>query len=112
MRYAERDRVSHVRVLEQRLIDLARGDGLPAPVDHFPDPSGEEQVSVVIKPPKVAGAEPAINECRAVRRIILIAAEQAASPDGNFTLFVDCQPLTVGSEDRDADSPGSRPNGA
>ena len=53
---------THVRVREQRLVDLAGRDLLAAAVDDLLQPAGDRQVAVVVEAALVAGAEPPVEE--------------------------------------------------
>ncbi len=60
MRNPEGDGLGHRRMRQEDLVDFARGDLLPAAVDHLFEAPGEEQVAVVIQESEITGPEPAV----------------------------------------------------
>src|SRR5687768_8935982 len=57
--------VEHRGVLQEHLVDLARGDVLPALDDELLDAAGDEEEAVGVAHAHVAAAEPAAGEKRA-----------------------------------------------
>jgi hypothetical protein len=82
MRCCESDRLRYRRMPQQRVLDLARRDLLTAAVDQLPESTRQVDVTVVVDAPLVAGAEPAVRECRCVAvRIRLVARGHGVAAD-------------------------------
>ena len=62
VRHAEGDRLGHLGMREQHLVDLARRDLLAAAIDHLLQASGQREIAVLVEDALIAGPEPAIDE--------------------------------------------------
>src|SRR5712675_528665 len=56
-------RLSHCRMSEQRLINLARRNLLPTAIDQFFEAANERQITIRIQIALVARAEPGLSGC-------------------------------------------------
>ena len=103
MRHRERGGRHHIRVCEERLLDLARRDLLAAPVDDLLGPAGEREVSVVVEMAEVSGAEPPVGrERREVDlRIGEVRARDVRSAHHDLAHRTGREDLVVGTEHRD-----------
>ena len=83
IRDGERRGIRDRRMSTQDLIDLGWSDLLAAAVDHLAQPSGDEQIALVVEVAEVPGAVPPAGEERRRGRlwIVQIAREDAGSPD-------------------------------
>ena len=61
VRDANRRRLQHSGVREQRLINLARGDVFAALDDELLDAAGDEVKAIAVTVPQIAGAQPAVG---------------------------------------------------
>ena len=92
---------------EQDLVDLDRRDLLAAAVDLLLQPTGEEEVALVVEHALVAGAEPAGGERGLVgRRVVLVAVDDGRAPDRHLAALTGRQHVVRGVEDRHLDAGG------
>ena len=98
----EGDRLRHRRMVEQRLVDLARRDLLAAAIDDLLEPPGQAQIAVLVDPPLIAGAQPPLGEGRGVRlRVGEIAAGHVAAADHHLPGLAGGQQPAGAVHDRD-----------
>ena len=63
MGHSENGGFDHVRVAQQRRLDLAGRDFLPSPMDDLLDPTDNEEIPLRVKVAQVAGSKPAVPKC-------------------------------------------------
>src|SRR5262249_3903128 len=92
----------HVWVAQQRLFDLGRRDLLPSAVDDVLDAPDNEEISLCVQVPQVAGSEPAVPKS-GLRSggIIVIPPRYGGAPQRDLSTFAELQPSTLALQDRD-----------
>ena len=96
-------------VLEEDVLDLARGQVLAAPDDHVVEPSLHEQVALRVDPPGVAGVEPPVVD--GVGAAEVLAGDLVAAHPDLARLAVGHRPA-LGVTDRHLDPGQDAPDGS
>src|SRR3984957_187575 len=78
---ADHHTIAHRRMLDEHVLDLGRGDVLPAPDDRVVGAAADEQVAALVKHRNVFGGEPAVGvedgaDIAVASRHLLAAHEQ------------------------------------
>ena len=105
MGHGEGDGFRHRRMLEQRLVDFARGDVLAAAIDHLSRAAGQIKVTFVVEKALVAGLEPIADEGGGRRRrVAVIAGHDAAAAHGDVAGLAGRQRVAAVVQDRDVEA--------
>ena len=102
VRNRERNRIGDRGMSAEDLVDFARRYFLAAAIDDLLETAGNEHVPIAIDLPVVAGAEPSVDERRAIGvRIICVARRHSRAAQNDFTDFFGRQQISLAIHYRD-----------
>jgi hypothetical protein len=92
----------HILMAQQRLFNLGGRDLLPSAVDDILDSADNEEISLRVQVPKVAGSEPAIPKSGlGSGSIIVVAPRYGGTPQRDLSTFAGRKLSTLAVKDRD-----------
>ena len=105
MGHGEGDGLRHRRMLEQRLVDFARGDILAAAIDHLAGAAGQIEIAFVVEKTLVAGLEPIAGEGGRRRgRVAVITGHDASAAHRDVAGLAGRQHVAAVVQDRDIEA--------
>src|SRR5262249_59362633 len=88
MRDCEDHGLGHVRMAQQRQLDLGRSDLLSAPIDDIFYPADDEKVSILVQIPKVAGEKPPVAKGSGVGgRVFQVSPRDGGTSQGDLPVY-------------------------